>query len=113
MCKPITADEVRSDMFSIDSTKATGSDGCSVAFFKQNWVVVGPDVTEAVLSFFMNGKLLKAWNSTAISLIPKVNVPNTMRDFRPISCCNVVYKCISKVLVRRLKPHLDTLVGGQ
>lgn len=75
--------------------------------------IVGPDVTEAVLSFFRKGKLLKAWNSTAISLIPKIDVPGTMKEFRPIYCCNVVYKCISKVLVGRIKPYLDILARGQ
>lgn len=88
-------------------------DGFNAAFFKHNWEIVGPDITEAVMSFFTSGKLLKAWNSTAISLIAKVDVPSTTKDFRPISCCNVVHKCISEVLVRRIKPYLDRLIGGQ
>ena len=43
--------------------------------------------------------MLKAWNGTALTLIPKVDVPSSMRDFRPIACCNVIYKCISNVIV--------------
>lgn len=72
------------------------------------------DIVDVVPSFLRSGpsgKLMKAWNATAITLIPKVTTPCTMKDFRPIYCCNVVYKCISKILVSRIKPYLDSLVG--
>lgn len=36
-----------------------------------------------------------------------------MKDFQPISCCNVTNKCISKVLVNRIKPALNSFVGTQ
>lgn len=111
--REVFSDEITSAMFSIGSKKALGPDGYNAAFFMANWEVVGMDVVSAVKSFFQTGKLLKAWNTTAITFIPKMSNPRTMKDFRPISCCNVVYKCISKVLVARLKPYLDDLVGHQ
>lgn len=74
---------------------------------------MGTDIINAVRSFFRIGKILKAWNTTSITLIPKVHTPCTMKDFRLIFCCNIVYKCISKVLVDRLKPYLYELVGPQ
>lgn len=42
-------------------------------------------------------------NKTNLCLIPKIEVPRTMADFRPISLCNVSYKVISMILVGRLK----------
>lgn len=70
-------------------------------------------MTDAMLEFFHSGRMLKAWNATAIALIPKIVFPNTMKDFRPISCCNVIYKCIAKVIVHRLKGLMPSLVGIQ
>lgn len=107
----VTPEEVKSALFYISNKKAPGHDGFSATFFKRNWDYVGNDITEAVLEFFRNGKMLKAWNGTALALIPKIAIPNTMRDFRPIACCNVIYKCISKVLVHRLKGVMADLVG--
>ncbi|GJT41697.1 hypothetical protein Tco_0941562 [Tanacetum coccineum] len=42
--------------------------------------------------FFTNGTLLKELNHTLIALIPKVSSPSRINDYRPISCCNVLFK---------------------
>lgn len=52
-------------------------------------------------------------NETYIALIPKIQNPSTMVDFRPISLCNVAYKIFSKVLVNRIKPILPKLIGEE
>ena len=39
-----------------------------------------------------------AINSTSINLVPKIPHPRTMAAFRPISCCNTVYKCMPEVI---------------
>lgn len=54
--------------------------------------------------------MLKQANSTAITLITKVKKPKKIADFRPISCCNIIYKVISKILARRLRGVLGKIV---
>ena len=51
-------------------------------------------VNVAISSFFNSAMLLKEVNSTTITLIPKVPNPSYISDYRPIACCNVIYKCI-------------------
>ncbi|KAL2905738.1 hypothetical protein RDABS01_004448, partial [Bienertia sinuspersici] len=55
--KAFTVQEVKAAMFSIDGDKAPGPDGFSASFFKENWNIVGPLISEAVLEFFKNGKI--------------------------------------------------------
>jgi len=69
-------------------------------------------VTEAVLEFFKTGKTLKQVGHTNLVLIPKIQCLKEAGDFRPIACCNVVYKCISKLICNRLRELLPHLVDG-
>ncbi|KAL2246374.1 UNVERIFIED_CONTAM: hypothetical protein Sindi_2905600 [Sesamum indicum] len=107
---PFTPADVKQAVFDIAEDKAPGPDGYSSGFFKTAWPIVGQEVTSAVLDFFNTGRLLKQINTTLLALIPKVHTPMTVGDFRPISCCNVLYKIIAK-LVQRLSVILDKLIS--
>nr|GEW31952.1 hypothetical protein [Tanacetum cinerariifolium] len=104
----VTEDEVKTATFSMGDDKSPGPDGYTVAFFKGLRDIVAHDVINAVREFFVNGKLLKEVNHTIISLIPKVSSRTNINDYRPISCCNVIFKCISTLPVKHLGVPLVT-----
>jgi len=90
--------------------KAPGPDGFNVDFFKACWDIVKLDNLNVVKDARGGKTILKALNTSFISLIPKQDLAQTTYKFRPITLCNVVYKIISKVVANRLKPLLPTLV---
>ena len=103
LSKPICSEEIRQTMFGIGDDKAPGPDGFTAHFFKKAWHIVREDVIYAILNYFHTNKLLPAFNSTSVTLVPKVQNPNSIKEYRPISCCSVVYKCITKILANKLK----------
>ena len=54
--------------------------------------------------------MLGELNNSIISLVPKFKNPRKVSDYRPISCCGAVYKCVSKVITNRIKGALSKLV---
>ena len=75
--------------------KALGPDGMSPIFYQKYWHIVGPVAIAGVLSYLKDGKLLQKINHTNICLIPKVQNLESVKEFRPISLCNVVYKIVA------------------
>lgn len=100
--KEVTPEEVTKIVFAMPLSKSPGPDGYSVEFIRSTWAIVGTDVVAAVCEFFRNGRLLKDLNNTAIALIPKDPQACKLSDYRPISCCNIVYKIITKILAKRI-----------
>ncbi|GJR31762.1 RNA-directed DNA polymerase, eukaryota, reverse transcriptase zinc-binding domain protein [Tanacetum coccineum] len=108
---PVTNNEIKTAMFDIGDNKDSGSNGYTSRFFKKAWHIVGEDICKAIKEFFKLGKLLGEINATIITLVPKIEHAKTVGDFRPISYCNVLYKCISKILTDRMKDGLNSLVN--
>ncbi|GKV29515.1 hypothetical protein SLEP1_g38441 [Rubroshorea leprosula] len=110
--RDFTSSEVLIALKQIHSSKAPGPDGMNVSFYKNYWHIIGGDIISAALDFLNNGLMVRDVNLTHIVLIPKVKSPSSMKDFRPISLCNVLYKIISKVLTNRLKSILPHIISN-
>ena len=64
-----------------------------------------------MLSVLSSSHMLHKMNYTHIVLIPKINEPKHVADFRPISLANVVSRIVSKVLANRLKQILPNVIS--
>lgn len=107
---PIDDDTIKDALFHIGDDKAHGPDGFTAAIFKSNWDTIKVEFLQAIHVFFSKGRLLKQFNHAAIALIPKTKHAPRAKDFRPISCCNVIYKTIAKVIANRLAAVIPGII---
>jgi hypothetical protein len=54
----------------------------------------------------------KETNATILTLVLKKKNDSYMSEYRPIACCNVVYKCITKILANRMIQGLDEVISS-
>ncbi|XP_074277869.1 uncharacterized protein LOC141601480 [Silene latifolia] len=106
-----TKAEIKSIIFDIPDGKSSGADGYSSCFFKAGWDIMGDDIYEAIIDFFRGGQMLKQLNSTTLVLIPKIKNPTSVKEFRPLACCNTIHKVISKILCARIAVVLPKLIN--
>ncbi|CAN1841986.1 LINE-1 retrotransposable element ORF2 protein [Linum perenne] len=112
LCSPVSDEEIKSALFSMRGDKSPGPDGFSAFFFQNSWDLVGKDFTSGVRFFFESSSMPRKVNATTLALIPKVQNASSMAQFRPISCCNVLYKCITKILANRIGEILPLIISN-
>lgn len=54
--------------------------------------------------------MLKRVNNTVITLIAKIQNANSIKDFRSIACCLVVYKLISNIITMKMQSVIGEVV---
>ena len=84
----------------------------NVRFYQRNWNLIKGDVISAINSFFESGKLLKKINHSFLALVLKSNDASSLSEYRPISCHNVLYKLVTKVLSKRLELVKGKLISA-
>ena len=113
LTRPYSATEVEKALHWMKPNKAPGPNGFTAGFYQLHWELMGNDITVAVLEFLNGGALPEDLNSTTIVLISKTRNPQEMKEYRPISLCNVLYKICSKVLALRLREFLDEIISEE
>lgn len=81
LIQPVTNKEIIEAIKDMPKDKAPGVDGFSVEFFTRNSEIVKEDIFEVVQNFFKTNRLPQMINTTTIALVPKVNVPATVKDY--------------------------------
>ena len=105
--------EVEEVIHQMAPRKAPGPDDFTSNFFHHFWDLVKEEVLEIVEESIITRGVLKAFNATFITLVPKEVGADRTEKFKPISMCNVIYNIISKVLSNCLKPLLPSLISPE
>ena len=74
-------------------------------------MTMGRSVINKVKRIFVDRRLPEYLNRTHIVLIPKIQDPKTLGNYKPISLCNSMYKIVTKIIIARLRPYLDKLIS--
>ena len=93
------------------NNKSPGLDGFPIEFFKFFWIDLKEWIYRYVTETFEKGLLTITCNRGVITCIPKSNKDRTLlKNWRPITLLNSLYKIISTCITSRLKKTLDTLI---
>ena len=107
---PFTHEEVDEVVKSLATDKTPGPDGFNNDFLKTCWSIIAPDFY-ALCEGFRKGEIcLQSINGSFITLLPKVDNPSSIGDYRPISLLNCLMKLITKLLANRLHKVITELI---
>lgn len=103
--------EIKSALMSLGPSKAPGPDGFTAGVVQDNWDAFGPFLLAEMRCFFTTKVMQPHIARSNLVLIPKTEEANRVGQFRPICVYNLVYKIISKILAKRMKPCIDPLIS--
>ncbi|GKU87429.1 hypothetical protein SLEP1_g1825 [Rubroshorea leprosula] len=106
-------EEIKNAVWDCESSKSPGPDGFNFKFVKCMWEDKKTEIAGFVREFQEQGRIVRGSNASFITLIPKVENPQKIEEYRPISLIGVMYKIIAKLLANRLRKVLDKVIGEQ
>ncbi|VFQ72518.1 unnamed protein product [Cuscuta campestris] len=113
LCAVPQEEEIRGAIWDLNSHSAPGPDGYNGTFFKTYWHIIHDEVTRATQEFFLGLPIPKSYGATLLTLIPKVDNPKSLGDYRPISLSTFLSKVNTKILANRLGSILHKLISPE
>ena len=90
------------------NSKSPGVDGIAIEFYKTHFELIKDDVLDLFNSIlFRNEKIPTSMTRAIITLIPKNDEKEFLKNWRPISLLCADYKILTKIISNRLKLMLD------
>ena len=107
---PFSTQEINEVVRKLPLDKSPGPDGFNNDFIKRCWHIIRFDFYRLCEAFHSEIICLRSINGSFITLVPKVDSPSEINEFRPISLLNSSMKLITKLLSNRLQPLITKLV---
>jgi len=92
------------------SFKSLRQGGINFGFIKHFWEEIKDDMFHFITEFHQNGRLAKGINYSFNALIPKVDRPQCLSNFRSISLVGCMYKVLAKLLANKLRNVIGSLI---
>ncbi|KAL3679780.1 hypothetical protein R1sor_022736 [Riccia sorocarpa] len=108
-----TGEELHNAAKLLGRSKCPGPDGIPLEFFLLFWETVSPLLLRATTHGLQNGTLLPFFNKGVITLLHKDGDNTLLKNKRPITLLNSVYKIWAKALQIRLSPVLQRLISWE
>lgn len=93
-------------MKQLPSGKAPGVDSIPAEFYQELWDNIDRDVFNFVTEAITQATLADELNISKITLLPRSEDRLRIKNYRPISLLNTLYKVVAKVYANRMKPIL-------
>jgi len=100
--EPFSHQEIDEVTKQLPLDKSPGPDGFNNEFLKKCWPIVKQDFYSLCNACHQGQICLKSINGYFITLVPKIDGPTRINDFRPISLLNSSIKIITKLLANKL-----------
>ena len=108
---PFSKEEFTKAIKQMHPEKSPSPDGLNLGFYQRFLPLIGDQIFSANSQCLSTDAFPLGLNNTLIVLIPKCENPSSMKELRPISLCNVLYKLVAKVLANRMKDVLCRLIS--
>ena len=104
--------EIAEALKNTKNSKTPGNDGFTAEFFKFFWTDLRYFILNSLNFGYRTGSLSITQKQGIITCLPKPNKsPFYLKNWRPISLLNVIYKLASSVIATRLKSVLHKLIN--
>ena len=104
--------ELYTQIFSTRNNKSPGPDGFANEFFKFFWKELNKPLLQLMNNFLNLEHIPESFLLGIITCIPKGNkARNNLKNWRPITLLNSLYKFYSGILANRIKQFLPKLIG--
>jgi hypothetical protein len=110
LVEPFSHVDIDNVIKQMPSDKAPGPDGFNGFFMKKCWHIIKEDFYKLCEDFFQGYLCIDSINNSFITLVPKINNPETISDYRPISLLNCSIKILTKLLADRLQQVIIPLI---
>jgi hypothetical protein len=108
--EPFTKEEIDAIIKDLPIDKCPGQDGFNSDFLRKCWPIVCHEYYKICQGFYAENICMQSINGSHITLVPKIDNPTRVGDYRPISLLNSSVKLIINFLANRLQKVITQLI---